>query len=235
MYRLYAVAAPALVGLLWWRRRPIVAHRHAALRPGDLAAVMAWQASPYPIRFSFGVLAEAPYTAVFCCLCLSFPTGRLEGAVRKHCGFAADHAAAHFCALGRLRISRSMATIPRSTADPTARPTSLQLTTLPEALRGGLGTAATVLVSIIGLGVVALHVSRIRTGHRGPADGRMTGARADVDARLPSDCILRCRHAAYSAPPERSGWASHWRWPPPSSPFPLASPCRCPVGAGGWQ
>ena len=161
-YRIYAVAAPALVGLLWWRRRSDSRIGTLLLLLATLAAVMAWQASAFTYRFSFGVLAEAPYAALAILLCLTFPTGRLEGRIAK----ALAGLLAVTLLLTFVPWLVSGATIngsnPVFDCMPDCPPNAFQLLTLNESVRDVLATACYSLISVIGLAVVALYVSRIR-------------------------------------------------------------------------
>ena len=165
-YRVYAVAAPGLVGLLWWRRRPNSRIGTMLMLLAILAAVMAWQASAFPYRFSVGVLAEGPYAALFILLCLTFPTGRLEGPIAK--------------ALAGLLLATLLLTFvpwlvsgseiygsnPIFDCRPDCPANALQLTTLPESFREALATTCFMLVSVIGLAVIGLYVSRFRRASR---------------------------------------------------------------------
>jgi signal transduction histidine kinase len=161
-YRLYAIAAPAVVGLLWWRRRPDARIGTMLMLLAVFAAVMAWQSSAFPYRFSFGVLAEAPYVAVAITLCVSFPTGRLEGRVaRSLMALLGVTLLLTFLPwlISGAGIHGSNLVFDCAQACPA---NALQLTTLPEGLRAVLATACYGLVSVIGLGAVALHISRAR-------------------------------------------------------------------------
>jgi len=161
-YRIYAVAAPALVGLLWWRRRPDSRIGTLLLVLATFAALMAWQASAFTYRFSFGVLAEAPYAVVAIVLCLTFPTGRLEGPIAK--ALAGLLVAALLLTFVPWLVSG--ATIygsnPVFDCGSECPPNAFQLTTLPESVRAMLATACYTIVAVIGLAVVGLHLSRFR-------------------------------------------------------------------------
>jgi signal transduction histidine kinase len=160
-YRLYAIATPAAVGLLWWRRRPEARIGTMLMLLAVFAAVMAWQTSAFPYPFAFGVLAEAPCVAVAFMLCLSFPTGRLEGHIARSL-------------MGLVGVTLLLTFVPWLISGPTIHgsnpvldcgaacpPNALQLTTLSDGVRATLAMTCYGLVSIIGLGVVALHLSRI--------------------------------------------------------------------------
>ena len=81
LVRIYGVVAPALVGLLWLRRRPESRVGFLLMAFSAVGALLAWQASDLSLPFTIGVAAEAPYVVLLVVLCLSFPSGRLEGRV----------------------------------------------------------------------------------------------------------------------------------------------------------
>jgi signal transduction histidine kinase len=83
VYATYLVAAPVLVGLLWWRRRP-------ASRLGPLLVALvyvswpiSWQGSDVALVYSLGVFGTAPLIAMSLYLCLAFSTGRLRTAADR--------------------------------------------------------------------------------------------------------------------------------------------------------
>ena len=78
LYRAYLTAAPMLIGLYWWRRRPASRFGPLLIAFGVVAWVVSWQSSDWPLAFNLGVLAEAPYTDPTFALFLAFPSGRLE-------------------------------------------------------------------------------------------------------------------------------------------------------------
>jgi signal transduction histidine kinase len=73
----YAIAAPVLVGLLWWHRRPESTFGPLLTAFGFAAWPLCLQGSAVPLLFSMGVVAEAPYAFMTFLLCLCFPRGRL--------------------------------------------------------------------------------------------------------------------------------------------------------------
>jgi signal transduction histidine kinase len=77
LYRAYLAAAPMLIGLYWWRRRPASRFGPLLIAFGIVAWVISWQSSDWPAAFSLGVLAEAPFTILTFALFLAFPSGRL--------------------------------------------------------------------------------------------------------------------------------------------------------------
>ena len=79
LYRGYLVAAPLLVGLYWWLRRPGSRFGPLLVGFGGIAWVYSLQSSDVPLLFDLGVVAEAPALWLTFYLFLAFPTGRLEG------------------------------------------------------------------------------------------------------------------------------------------------------------
>ena len=78
LYRAYLAAAPMLIGLYWWWRRPASRFGPLLIVFGVVAWVVSWQSSDWPPAFDLGVLAEAPYTILTFWLLLAFPSGRLQ-------------------------------------------------------------------------------------------------------------------------------------------------------------
>jgi signal transduction histidine kinase len=97
LYRGYLVAAPLLVGLYWWLRRPASRFGPLLVGFGGVAWVYSLQSSDVPLLFDLGVVAEAPALWFTFYLFLAFPMGRLEGrAVRVLMGTLAVVLAAFF-------------------------------------------------------------------------------------------------------------------------------------------
>jgi signal transduction histidine kinase len=97
LYRGYLVAAPLLVGMYWWLRRPASRFGPLLVGFGGVAWVYSLQSSEVPLLFDLGVLAEAPALWFTFYLFLAFPTGRLEGrALRALMGALAVVVAAFF-------------------------------------------------------------------------------------------------------------------------------------------
>jgi signal transduction histidine kinase len=74
----YAIAAPALIGLLWWHRRPLSKVGPSLTAFGFCAWPLCLQGSEVPLLFTMGVLAEAPYAFFTLFICLAFPARRLS-------------------------------------------------------------------------------------------------------------------------------------------------------------
>jgi signal transduction histidine kinase len=173
LYRVYSVAAPALVGALWWRRRPDSGIGTMLVVLGGIAAVIGWQSSSLPLPFVVGVAAEAAYTVVLVLLFLTFPTGQLQRRVDK-------------IVVGSLLAVLAATTLPwlisgpvhgsnpAFDCQPDCPPNPVQLLTMSTGVRDLLGLVAFGLIALIGLAVVALFVGRVRSGPR-PLRRAMTG------------------------------------------------------------
>jgi signal transduction histidine kinase len=74
----YLVAAPMLIGLYWWIRRPASRFGPLLVAFGALAWLVSWQGASSPLAFDIGVLAEGPAFVLGIYLFLAFPMGRVE-------------------------------------------------------------------------------------------------------------------------------------------------------------
>jgi signal transduction histidine kinase len=83
LYRSYLAAAPMLIGLYWWRRRPASRFGPLLIVFGITAWIVSWQSSDWPLAFDLGVLAEAPGVVLTFYLFLAFPSGYLESAADR--------------------------------------------------------------------------------------------------------------------------------------------------------
>jgi len=79
----YAIVAPALVGLLWWQRRPESRIGPLLTAFGFAAWPLCLQGSEVPFLFSLGVMAEAPYALLTFFMCIVMPIGRLTSKFEK--------------------------------------------------------------------------------------------------------------------------------------------------------
>jgi signal transduction histidine kinase len=82
-YATYLVAAPVLVGLVWWRRRPASRLGPLLVALGYMSWPISWQGSNVPVVHSLGVLGTGPLIAMSLYLCLAFSTGRLRTAADR--------------------------------------------------------------------------------------------------------------------------------------------------------
>ena len=80
-FLVYAIAAPGLIGLLWWYRRPQSNFGPLLTAFGFAAWPLCLQGSDVPMLFSIGVLAEGPYAFLTFLLCLAFPRGRISSGI----------------------------------------------------------------------------------------------------------------------------------------------------------
>jgi len=83
MYSTYIIAAPVLVGLGWWRRRPGSRLGPLLVALGYLSWPISWQGSDVPLIYSLGVVAAAPPIAMSLYVCLAFSSGRLRTAAER--------------------------------------------------------------------------------------------------------------------------------------------------------
>ena len=78
LYGAYLVAAPMLVGLYWWLRRPASRFGPLLMGFGTLAWVYSWESSDVPLLFDLAVMSEGPLAFLTFYMFLAFPSGRLE-------------------------------------------------------------------------------------------------------------------------------------------------------------
>jgi signal transduction histidine kinase len=83
LYRGYLVAAPLLVGLYWWLRRPASRFGPLLVTFGAGAWVYSLQSSDAPLLFDLGVLSEFPLLWLTFYLFLAFPAGRVESLAER--------------------------------------------------------------------------------------------------------------------------------------------------------
>ena len=78
LFRAYNVAAPMLIGLLWWSRRPGSQLGPLLVLFGVSAWPLALQASDVPTLYTLGNLGEAPFFLLTVYVVLSFCRGRVR-------------------------------------------------------------------------------------------------------------------------------------------------------------
>jgi signal transduction histidine kinase len=83
LYWGYLTAAPMMIGLYWWVRRPASRFGRLLVAFGVLAWVVSWQSSDWPLAFDLAILAEGPAFLLTFYLFLAFPMGRLEPAAAR--------------------------------------------------------------------------------------------------------------------------------------------------------
>ena len=79
----FSIVAPALIGLLWWQRRPESMIGPLLTVFGFAAWPLSLQGSEVPFLFSLGVMAEGPYAFLTFFICLAMPIGRLTSTFEK--------------------------------------------------------------------------------------------------------------------------------------------------------
>jgi signal transduction histidine kinase len=83
LYWSYLTAAPMMIGLYWWVRRPASRFGPLLVGFGILAWIVSWESSDWPLAFDLAVLAEGPAFLLTFYLFLAFPVGRLEPAAAR--------------------------------------------------------------------------------------------------------------------------------------------------------
>jgi signal transduction histidine kinase len=83
LYWSYLTAAPMMIGLYWWVRRPASRFGPLLVTFGVMAWVVSWESSNRPLPFDLGVLVEAPAFWLTFYLFLAFPMGRLQPAAAR--------------------------------------------------------------------------------------------------------------------------------------------------------
>jgi signal transduction histidine kinase len=76
-YLAYLIAAPVLIGLYWWIRRPSNGLGRLLVIYGFAAWPLSLQASDEPLFFTIGVASETVLAFLTFYVCLAFPRGRL--------------------------------------------------------------------------------------------------------------------------------------------------------------
>ena len=183
LVRIYGIVAPALVGLLWLRRRPESQIGSLLMAFGAVAAVMVWQVSDLSLPFSIGVAAEAPYVVLLVVLCLSFPSGRLKNRV----DWALVGLLVAILATAYLPwlISGSIrGWNPAFDCAPNCPPNRFQVLALPTDIRAGFLAGANGLIALVGLATMVVFVNRIRNQRR-PARRAMTAIGVTALALFP--------------------------------------------------
>ncbi len=182
LVRIYGVVAPALVGLLWLRRRPESRVGLLLMTFSAVGALLAWQASDLSLPFTIGVAAEAPYVVLLVVLCLSFPSGRLVGRVDWTLVALLVTVLAALYVPWLISGADIHGGNPAFDCRPYCPPNRFQILTLPPDVRGALAGTADGLVSLIGLATVAVFVTR--TMHRAGPSRRAMGTIAVTSVLL---------------------------------------------------
>ncbi len=83
LYQGYLIAAPVLVGVVWWRRRPDSRFGPLLVVLGLITSPAAWGNTSSPAWHTLGALAEAPFIALNFYICLAYPVGRLSTTLER--------------------------------------------------------------------------------------------------------------------------------------------------------
>ncbi len=165
LYRGYLVAAPLLVGLYWWLRRPASRFGPLLVGFGGVAWIYSLQSSDVPLLFDLGVLAEAPALWLTFYLFLAFPMGRLEGrAVRGLMGALALVLSAFFVPWALLSPVIAGGG-PLSVCAPACPENVLQVGSDPAVVEW-VGKAETYGVLAVTVGVLIVYAGRVRAATR---------------------------------------------------------------------
>lgn len=165
LYRCYLAVVPMLIGLYWWRRRPVSRFGPLLIGFGLVMWVVSWQSSDRPVAFDLGVLAEGPMTFLTFYLFLAFPSGRLETtAERLLMGAWAVVLGAFFLpwALGSAVIAGGG---PLSTCVPACPANVLQVGSAPRLVES-LGRWETYTGLVVTVATLAVYWSRLRAASR---------------------------------------------------------------------
>jgi signal transduction histidine kinase len=79
----WAVVAPLLIGVVWWRRRPDSRFGPLLVLFGFASWPLSLQAAGTPLLYDLGVLGDALYIIVTFLVILAFPVGRLRTTVER--------------------------------------------------------------------------------------------------------------------------------------------------------
>jgi signal transduction histidine kinase len=162
-YSAYLVAAPVVVGLVWWRKRPATRFGPLLVAFGFAAWPLSWQAATNGYVYSLGALADAPFLLLNFFLILAFPTGRLETLVDKALMLVLGTTIVLFFLAELLLQPVLMGTAPLSDCGANCPENVFQVGSHPE-----LVMAVARVVTYVGLTVVAaivvVYVSRVRRG-----------------------------------------------------------------------
>jgi signal transduction histidine kinase len=165
-YRAYLIAAPMLVGLAWWRRRP-------ASRFGPLLVVFGLAAVPLALESSdvtglvaFGIAAEGVFFCLYLYLCVAFPQGRLGAAADRWLIAVFALSAALFFLPGLLLLpDLPAATAPLARCDGPCPDNPLYLADAPR-VADAAAHVAFVLAVVAVTGLAALLAARLRVATR---------------------------------------------------------------------
>jgi signal transduction histidine kinase len=165
LYKAYLSAAPMLVGLVWWRRRPNSRFGPLLVALGVCGWGLALQSANAPGLYAFGVAFDLPFIVLNFGLCLAFPQGRLGSTLDRILVAVFALAIAQFFVAWYLLAPWVQGGGPLSQCVPACPPNPLQLGSAP-ALLSVLGEVETWIGLAVTVGVLARVLWRLRTGSR---------------------------------------------------------------------
>jgi signal transduction histidine kinase len=165
LYRGYLVAAPLLVGVYWWLRRPASRFGPLLVSFGALAWVYSLQSADAPLLFDLGVLVEAPLLWLTLYLFLAFPSGRLDGLAERLLMAGMALVLLGFFLPWALFSPVIAGGGPLSVCVPACPPNVLQIGSAPS-LVDWAGRAETYGVLAIAVGVLVTYALRVRAATR---------------------------------------------------------------------
>lgn len=165
MYKAYLAAAPMLVGLVWWRRRPNSRFGPLLVAFGVCGWGLALQSANAPGLYALGVAFDAPFIVLNFGLCLAFPQGRLRSTLDRVLIAVFALAIAQFFVAWYLLAPAVQGGGPLSQCVPACPPNPLQLGSAPGLLTV-LGDVETWVGLAVTVCVIARFLWRLRTGSR---------------------------------------------------------------------
>jgi signal transduction histidine kinase len=165
LYTAYLIAAPMLIGLTWWRRRPASRFGPLLIIFGLIAWVYSWQSSDRALLFDLGVLADAPAFWLTFYLFVAFPMGRAEPPAARWLMFAAALVIVAFF-LPWVLLSPVIAGGGALAGCVAACPDNLLQVGAAPKLVERLGTAETYSMLGVALGILVVYAARLRTATR---------------------------------------------------------------------
>jgi signal transduction histidine kinase len=164
-YSAYLVAAPVVVGLVWWRKHPATRFGPLLVAFGLAAWPLCWQAASNAFLYNLGAVADAPFLLLNFFLVLAFPTGRLETRFDKALMLTLGAAIVAFFAAELLLQPTLMGTGPLADCGGNCPENVFQVGSQPELL-DALGRLVTYVGLTVVAAIVVVYVARVRRGSR---------------------------------------------------------------------
>jgi signal transduction histidine kinase len=161
LYWSYLTAAPMMIGLYWWVRRPASRFGPLLVTFGLMAWVVSWESSNHPLPFDLAVLVEAPAFWLTFYLFLAFPMGRLQPAAARWLMGALTLAVAAFFLPWALFSPVIAGGGPLTRCAPNCPENVLQLGSAPHLVEVA-GKAETYSVLVITVAVLVVYLLRLR-------------------------------------------------------------------------